>query len=46
MTGIDTAPHAPREIKYTEIITKDIDLVQAELIFRGMSFEDKTKIIE
>ena len=44
--GIDTTPHAQRDIKYTRCITKHIDLITVELNFRGVVFEEKTKIPE
>ena len=46
MKGLDTTPHARREIKYTRCITKHIDLITAELNFRGVIFEEKKKVME
>ena len=46
MTGIDTTPHAKREIKYTKCLTKHINLIQAELQFRGIQFDEKAKVME
>ena len=46
MTGIDTIPHAKREIKYTKCLTKHINLIQAELQLRGVQFDEKTKVME
>ena len=45
MTGIDTTPHARREIKYTKCLSKHIALVQAELRYRGVTFDENAKII-
>ena len=39
-------PHARREIKYTKCLTKHIDLVQAELVFREVVFREQAKIME
>jgi len=43
---LDTTPCARREIKYTRFITKYIDLITAELNFRGVVFEEKTKVMK
>ena len=45
MTGIETTPHARREIKYTKCLTKHIDLLQTELTFRGVVFDEKDKVM-
>ena len=46
MSGIEITPHARREIKYTKCLTKHIDLLRAELIFRGVTFNEKAKVME
>ena len=45
MIGIDTTPHAQREIKYTKCLSKHIALLQAELRYRGVTFNENAKII-
>ena len=45
MSGYDTTPHGRREIKYTRCIKIHIDLIRAELEFRGVRFEMGTGII-
>ena len=46
MSGIEITPHARREIKYTKCLTKHIDLLRAELTFRGVTFNEKAKVME
>ena len=46
LTGLNTTPYAQREIKYTKCIMNHINLVTAELRFRGIMVKEKTKIIE